>query len=223
MAARELRYEWFEKVRRDKSADAIAVAHHQDDSVETVLMNLIRGTGIKGLTGIPSRNHHVGRPLLCVSREEIEAYSKEKGIPYREDRTNFEDIYTRNAFRLNIIPALEAINPKAKEAIARTSSNLSQVEMIYNQCIHETIDTLFNNNRIDIHLLKKSASPRAVLYEILSPLGFDPSTIEDIYQSIEGEPGNCFIQIPTGLSRIAMTSSSTCWKRLSRGRNLSRG
>lgn len=192
MAARELRYEWFEKIRRDESADVIAVAHHQDDSVETVLLNLLRGTGIKGLTGIASRNRNVVRPLLCVSREEIEAYIQVNDLPYREDSTNREDIYTRNAIRLRIIPELEKINPKAKEAILRTSRHLAEAEKVYDHSVRQTIDSVFRNNKINIRLLQDSASPQAVLFEALSPLGFDPSTIGDIYRSMDGEPGKQF-------------------------------
>ncbi len=192
MAARELRYDWFETIRREQSADSIAVAHHRDDSVETVLLNLIRGTGIRGVTGIVPRNQRVIRPLLNVSRDEIEAYVAERKIPYVVDSTNAEDAYIRNAIRLNIIPALETINPRAKEAIHRTSRHLSEVEKIYKQSIDQSIGSVFNNNRISIPLLRETPSPRAVLYELLFPLGFSPSTIEDVYQCMEGEPGKFF-------------------------------
>src|SRR5690554_1318314 len=192
MAARELRYDWFEKVRQEQSAHAIAVAHHRDDSVETVLLNLIRGTGIKGVAGIAPRNRHVVRPLLSISREEIEAYIAERAIPYVVDSTNSEDIYVRNAIRLNIIPALESINPKAKEAIYRSSRHLAEVEKIYNRSIEESIGLLFRDNRINIRVLRKTVSPQSILFELLSPLGFSPSTIQDIYQSLGSEPGKLF-------------------------------
>lgn len=192
MAARELRYDWFEAVRREQEAEAVAVAHHRDDSVETVLLNLIRGTGIKGMSGIAARNRHVIRPLLPVSRSEIEEYVAKRNIPHVVDSTNREDIYVRNAIRLNIIPALEAINPKVKEAIHRASLHLAEAEKVYDRSIRESIDTLFRGNRIDIRRLRETASPRAVLFEILSPLGFDPSTIRAVYRSMEGEPGRQF-------------------------------
>lgn len=192
MAARDLRYDWFEEVRRERSADSIAVAHHRDDSVETVLLNLIRGTGIKGVAGISPRNRHVVRPLLSVTREEIEAYIAVRKIPYVVDSTNSEDIYVRNAIRLNIIPALESINPKAKEAIYRSSRHLAEVEKIYNRSIEESTGLLFKDNRINIGLLRKTVSPQAILFELLSPLGFTPSTVQDIYRSMESEPGKLF-------------------------------
>jgi tRNA(Ile)-lysidine synthetase-like protein len=126
MAARELRYSWFEMVRKQYDAEAIAVAHHKDDSAETLLMNLVRGTGISGLCGILPQNGKVVRPLLCVTRSEIETYLNERGIPFRTDSTNREDIYARNHIRLNVIPQLKKLNPSVVEAILRTAGNLSE-------------------------------------------------------------------------------------------------
>ncbi|MBQ5750362.1 MAG: tRNA lysidine(34) synthetase TilS, partial [Bacteroidaceae bacterium] len=111
MAARQLRYEWFEKMRIEHRAQAIAVAHHRDDNAETLLLNLTRGTGLAGLTGISARNGHIVRPMLCVSREEIIDYLTHKQLPYVTDSTNLEAIYTRNKLRLEVIPLLRQINP----------------------------------------------------------------------------------------------------------------
>jgi tRNA(Ile)-lysidine synthase len=193
MAARELRYEWFEILRKQYEADAIAVAHHRDDSVETVLLNLIRGTGIKGLSGISPRNGYVVRPLLTVSRSEIEDYIIERELPYVTDSTNDQDIYLRNYLRLNVIPKLEVVNPSVKESIIRTSKNISEAEKIYSESIREYIDVVFINDKINIPMLKKTASPQSVLFELLSPLGFTSSTIEDIFQSMDSTPGKVFL------------------------------
>lgn len=193
MAARELRYEWFEILRKQYEADAIAVAHHRDDSVETVLLNLIRGTGIKGLSGISPRNGYVVRPLLTVSRSEIEDYIIERELPYVTDSTNDQDIYLRNYLRLNVIPKLEVVNPSVKESIIRTSKNISEAEKIYSESIREYIDVVFINDKINIPMLKKTASPQSVLFELLSPLGFTSSTIEDIFQSMDSIPGKVFL------------------------------
>lgn len=192
MAARELRYKWFETLRKQYEADTIAVAHHKDDSVETVLLNLIRGTGIKGLTGISPKNGHIIRPLLCVSRSEIENYISDREIPYVTDSTNEQDIYTRNYLRINIIPRLQVINPSVKESIIRTSQNVSEAEKVYSESIRGSIEILFRDNKINISQLKETASPQAVLFEILSPLGFSASTIEDIFQSVDATPGKVF-------------------------------
>lgn len=193
MAARELRYEWFETLRKQNEADAIAVAHQKDDSVETVLLNLIRGTGIKGLTGISSKNEYVVRPLLCVSRTEIEDYITERGIPYVTDSTNNQDVYVRNYLRLNIIPKLQIINPSVMETILRTSQNVSEAEKVYSESIKKSIKKVFRNNKINIPLLNETASPQSVLFEILSPLGFSVSTIEDVYQGMDSTPGKVFL------------------------------
>jgi tRNA(Ile)-lysidine synthase len=192
MAARELRYNWFETLRRHYQANCIAVAHHKDDSVETVLLNLIRGTGIKGLTGISPKNGYVVRPLLCISRSEIENYILERDIPYVTDSTNSEDLYLRNSIRLNVIPLLETLNPSVKDTIYRTSKNVTEAEKVYSESIQKTIKKVFNNNKIDINELRQTASPRSVLFEILTPYNFTPSTIEDISESIDSISGKIF-------------------------------
>ena len=192
MAARELRYGWFKTLRKQYDADIIAVAHHKDDSVETVLLNLIRGTGIKGLTGISPKNGYVVRPLLCISRSEIENYILERDIPYVTDSTNSEDLYLRNSIRLNVIPLLETLNPSVKDTIYRTSKNVTEAEKVYSESIQKTIKKVFNNNKIDINELRQTASPRSVLFEILTPYNFTPSTIEDISESIDSISGKIF-------------------------------
>ena len=192
MAARELRYNWFETLRRHYHAHYIAVAHHKDDSVETVLLNLIRGTGIKGLTGISSKNGYVVRPLLCISRSEIENYISERDIPYVTDSTNNEDLYLRNSLRLNVIPLLETLNPSVKDTIFRTSKNVTEAEKVYSESVQKSIKKVFNNNKININALKQTASSRSVLFELLTPYNFTPSTIEDISESIDSISGKIF-------------------------------
>lgn len=192
MAARELRYEWFNVLYKQFEADAIAVAHQKDDSVETVLLNLIRGTGIKGLAGISSRNGYVIRPLLCVSRTEVEDYIIKRDILFVTDSTNDLDIYMRNYLRLNIIPKLEVLNPSVKESILRTSQNILEAEKIYSDSIRKLIEKIFIDNKINISLLKESVSPQSVLFELLYPYGFSVSTISDIFKSIDSTPGKVF-------------------------------
>lgn len=192
MAARDLRYNWFEQLRVIHLADRIAVAHHRDDSVETILLNLIRGTGIRGLTGIAAQNGYVVRPLLSVSREEILEYLKDRKLSYVDDSTNSEDLYTRNKIRLNIIPLLETINPSAKESIIRTAENLSQVETVYRYYIEQVKADIFKDNAIDIRKLIQYIEPEAVLYEILTPYKFNPATIRQIFESLISQPGKIF-------------------------------
>ena len=193
MAARELRYNWFEVIRQQEDAEAIAVAHHKDDSVETLLLNLIRGTGIRGLTGIRPKNGRVIRPLLCVTRSEIEEYLDERGIPAIFDSSNNDDRFLRNAIRLRVIPLLEQLNSSVKEAMHRTSQHLTEAEKVYTSAITEQTATLFQGGEINIDALKRSPSPSSLLFEILTPLGFNPSVIEDITESINATPGKQFL------------------------------
>ena len=193
MAARNLRYNWFDKLRVEQDAKAIAVGHHQDDSVETILINLIRGTGIRGLTGIPKKNKYIVRPLLSVTRNEIMDYISSNNISYVTDHTNEEDIYTRNIIRLNVLPILETINPAVKNSIITTSSNLQEVEKIYTQYTEAAIKAVLKDNHIHISSLKSTLSPQSVLFEILAPLGFTPSVIEDISNNLDSIPGKVYL------------------------------
>lgn len=192
MAARELRYKWFEELRIELKADYIAIAHHQDDSVETVLLNLIRGTGIKGLTGISPKNEHIVRPLLSITRNDIIKYLSDKKLDFVEDCTNQEDIYTRNKIRLNIIPLLESINPSVKESIRKTSENLQQVETIYNSYIADKQVLVVSDNKINIPKLLECIEPKAILFETLSKYGFNSASVNQIFNSLEGLSGKQF-------------------------------
>lgn len=192
MAARDLRYSWFKEICAKYNASYIAVAHHQDDSIETLLINLVRGTGISGLRGIVPKNGNVVRPLLSMSRDEIEKYLADLSISYRTDSTNLEDIYTRNYIRLNLLPSLEKINPSVKESIARTAQNLSEVEKVYRNAIEKDIKMVLSNNKINIDKLLQTASPKSLLFEILFPLGFSSSVIDDVKDSIDSISGKIF-------------------------------
>ena len=192
MAARELRYSWFEKLRVEQNADVVAVGHHQDDSVETILINLVRGTGIKGLTGIPVVNKHIVRPLLTVTREQIMEYLSYNKVPYVIDHTNEEELYTRNILRLNVLPTLEKINPSVKNSIVATANNLKEAEKIYDGYISNAIEAVFDGEKIDIEKLKATFSPQSVLFELLSPMGFTSSVVEDISNNLDSIPGKMY-------------------------------
>ncbi len=180
MAAREQRYAAFEEYRALTGAQAIAVAHHRDDSAETLLLNLTRGTGIKGLRGIQPRNGYIIRPLLCVGRDEIIDYIKWRGESYVTDSTNLTCDYTRNKIRLEIIPRLAEINPSILTALSATAQRISEAEKIYRNAIEEAIKRVKKGDEISIEALEKEISPSTLLHEILSPLGFNSSQIEDI-------------------------------------------
>lgn len=194
MAARELRYEWFETMRITRHADVVAVAHHKDDSIETMLLNLIRGTGIAGLLGIRPRNQAIVRPLLCVNREEIIQYLTSIGQAYVTDSTNLQNEYTRNKIRLDLIPLMQEINPSIIESLLETGNNLNEVSSIYNKEIAEGKKRVQTPEGIHIQQLLNEVSPQALLFEILHPLGFNPSQIKDILAAaIGGQAGKQFM------------------------------
>lgn len=194
MAARELRYEWFEKVRKENAASCIAVAHHRDDSVETFLLNLSRGTGINGLKGIRPRNGYVVRPLLETGREEILQYLDSIGQDYVTDSTNLEDVYVRNKIRLDIIPMFREINPSFSDSVAETASRLADVAAIYRNAMAESLHRVKRDEfTIDIERLKDEVSPQSVVFEWLSPYGFNSSQINDVMRSLNAGSGRKFI------------------------------
>ena len=195
MAARELRYNWFSKICEESDCQVAAVAHHKDDSVETMLLNLIRGTGINGLLGIRPKNGNVVRPLLCASRQEVVAYLHRMNQTYVTDSTNLEDEYTRNKIRLNLLPLMEEINPSVKDGLVKTASYLNDISKVYQQAIKESIDRIFitPEKEISIEKLMNEPAPQALLFEVLSPLGFNSTQVEEVYGSLNGQPGKRFI------------------------------
>lgn len=192
MAARELRYSWFEELRKTTEAQAIAVAHHADDSIETFLLNLLRGTGINGLRGIRPRNGFVVRPLLCLNRTDIIQYLKKKKQPYVTDSTNLQDEYKRNKIRLHLLPLMEEINPSVKHSLLNTATHLDEAFAIYNKGIEEAKQRVQTQEGIQIETLLKEPSPQTILFEILHPLGFNNTQIEDIYRACTSQPGKIF-------------------------------
>ena len=199
MSARELRYKWFASlIEADNSLEHIAVAHHRDDNIETLLINLVRGTGINGLTGIPSVNGRIVRPLLDVSREDILAYLERLGQPYVTDSTNLEDDFLRNKIRLNLLPMLQTLNPSVRNTLSDTIRHLKGVSQTYHQHMQQLLDTLVQKPSADeMHacISEVLALPSAgnFLYEWLYPLGFNPSQIADIHQSMRvNQPGKRF-------------------------------
>lgn len=184
MAARELRYHYFEQLRKDIGCAGICVAHHEDDSVETILMNLLRGTGLRGLSGIKPRNGYVLRPLLCISRKDIEQWLREKGQTYVTDSTNLETDFLRNKLRLEVLPLLNQVTSGATENILKTAQHISEATTVYEKSMKEALARLLINDSISLDCLMKEPSPESVLYEWLSPLGFSSVTIENISASL---------------------------------------
>jgi tRNA(Ile)-lysidine synthase len=196
MAARDLRYEYFEKIRIEHHYDFIATAHHSDDLIETFFLNLTRKTGIKGLTGIKDKSGKIIRPLLFASRDEIEKFASENYIEFREDSTNSEVFYQRNFLRHRILPLFSELNPSFKKNILASIENLKDAETVYSGFFEaekqKVIENATDSQIIDIEKLRKSEHPKILLLEILTAFNFNPSVTEEVFQSLEGEPGKQF-------------------------------
>lgn len=190
MAARELRYRYFEQLRKDIGAEGICVAHHQDDTVETVLLNLVRGTGLRGLTGIQPRNGAILRPLLCVTRTEIEAYLATKQQDYVIDSTNLETDFVRNKIRLQVVPLLRQLNPAVSENIVRTAEHLTEAQKV----LDAVVDTYKGSNQLDLCALQQVGSAEYIVFEWLKQYGFNGSQVQQV---ISAETGSIFSS-PTG-------------------------
>jgi tRNA(Ile)-lysidine synthase len=193
MAARELRYNWFEEIRRENQFDFISIAHNLNDSTETFLINLIRGTGISGLGGIKSVQNKIIRPLLFASRQDIVQYSIEHKISFREDRSNAETKYTRNKIRHLVLPLLKEINPSVESTLTETSDRLSEVNEIVSEYINDIRgriserkgqDTIYN-----IAYLKAYLHNRTILYELFKVYGLSGLLIKDLKNVITGRSG----------------------------------
>lgn len=183
MAARDLRYRYFEQLRHDLDATAICVAHHQDDSVETILINLIRGTGINGLTGIAPRNGYILRPLLCIERKDILDYLANQQQDYVTDSTNLVDDVVRNKIRLHIIPMLKEINPSVCNNIISTAQHLSDASEALSplgKLAYEKEGMIF----LDKQQVLSQASPAYALFANLSQYGFTGAVIQEILEGI---------------------------------------
>lgn len=197
MAARNLRYHYFYQLAHDVEAYGICVAHHRDDSVETVMLNLIRGTGIDGLRGIQPVNGLIIRPLLCVGREDILKYLAEIHQDYVTDSTNLVDDVARNKIRLNILPAMREINPSVADAIADTSRRLVDAAAILNEAMAEKsknicFEKVLQNGSAVTALKKDLIDSEYLLFHLLSPFGFSSAQIELIYGRLDAPTGTFY-------------------------------
>ncbi|MCK9509435.1 MAG: tRNA lysidine(34) synthetase TilS [Pigmentiphaga sp.] len=196
MAARDLRYTWFEAIRKTHQAQAIATGHHVDDNIETILLNFARGTGLKGLTGIPVKNGKIVRPLLNCTHAEIVAYIHIHKLEYVDDSTNQTTAYVRNKIRHNIIPILESINPSFRKTAAETIANLIETYHIYQQEVErikaDVADYSEATLRIDISKLSNYGNQNTILFEILKDYDFNSNQIGQIVRSLDGESGKIF-------------------------------
>ena len=198
MSARDLRYGYFRQLRQDIGAEKVCVAHHRDDAVETLLMNLMRGSGVHGLTGIRACNGEIVRPLLEVSRQEIEAYLHSIGQDYVMDSTNLVDDVVRNKIRLNVLPLLEQINPNVEENIGKTARFMQESERVITAAVDEqkrvliACDKNTETESVSIQKLQQLPSPELFLHEWLSKKGFNTTQVEQLAEHLEGVSGRAF-------------------------------
>jgi len=203
MAARDLRYEWFEEVRQSNGFDFIAVAHNLNDNIETLLLNLTRGTGIAGLTGMRPSGNHIIRPLLFATRDAIAEYCKMNSITYREDKSNAETKYTRNKIRHLVLPVLKEINPSIEVTLNETAERLRSIYEIVSDYTARTRNNLFirkdSNIILNISLLQPYLKNRTFLFELFRPFGITEANLTDFQNIVNGKTGR---QIFTGTHRI---------------------
>ncbi|WP_276360535.1 tRNA lysidine(34) synthetase TilS [Daejeonella sp. H1SJ63] len=197
MAARDLRYQWLEKIRSESGYRYIGVAHHQNDATETMLLNLTRGTGISGLHGILPKKGKLIRPLLFLSREEInDIFNKEK-YTFREDSSNLSSKYARNKIRIEVIPVLKQLNPALEHTFEENRKRFADLEVLLEQRVAELRDQLFkkiNSEEIEISLpdLQKLRPLDTLMYELFKPYGFSEPVLTDLQKSWYGEAGKIF-------------------------------
>lgn len=191
MAARDLRYAWFEELLENFKYDYVLTAHHLDDDLETFFINLTRGSGLKGLIGIPEINNRIVRPLLKTSRQEVESYAKENKLKWREDKTNLETDYLRNKLRLEVLPKFKQLNPSILKNYLKTQQILKEsyllledyVAIVYKSVVLEQKDSYI----IDIAKLKDFPNTKALIYELLKDFGF--TEWEDIWNLLDAQTG----------------------------------
>jgi tRNA(Ile)-lysidine synthase len=205
MAARDLRYEWFENIRKKNGYDFIVTGHNRNDMVETVLINFARGSGIRGLSGIRARHGYIIRPLLFASRAEIRKFADVHSLLWREDSSNAETKYIRNRIRHVLIPEFEAINPAFMQNATDTISRLSQTEQLLNLALAHIRKSVWielpDKFLIDIEKLTEYPAVETLLFEFLREFGCTPLLVRSIISSFESTPGKRFITRTHSITR----------------------
>jgi len=199
MAARDLRYNWFEEIRKDEGYDKIAVAHHQDDVIETLLLNLVRGTGIAGLHGILPKKGFLVRPLLFMSRAEIDALITANKIEFVEDSSNLSSIYARNKLRLAVIPVLKEINPNLQETFERNIQRFTETEevlrLMAGHTKKEILEERENGLYLSIAKVRTLRPQQLLLFEILREYHFTERIVEELINSLDKQSGTSFYSL----------------------------
>lgn len=195
IAARQLRYEWFEEILKNQGYDYLITAHHLDDSAETFLINFTRGTGIEGLLGIPQQNGYILRPLLPFTRAELEQFAIENGIQWREDSSNSSDKYLRNKLRHHVLPILKELNPSFGDSFMQTVDNLKQTQSLAADAAtflyNDIVSTSGTKIVIALDKLLVHSNYKAYLFHWLNPFGF--TAWNDIYDLVTAQTGKFIV------------------------------
>lgn len=193
-AARVLRYEWLDNTREEHQYSFIATAHHANDNVETVLMNLFKGTGFGGIHGIREKTDRLIRPLLFTTKEEIRSYATAYQVPFREDASNESDAYLRNALRNNIIPVVEERFPNVVQQMNESIFRFAQAEILYRKAVAQEQKKLLEQRGQDWYIpvkkLKQRQPLEGIAYELFQPYGFTPAQIPQILRLMNAESGH---------------------------------
>ncbi|WP_162427442.1 tRNA lysidine(34) synthetase TilS [Pontibacter pudoricolor] len=196
MAARTLRYQWFEQVRQQEGYDYIATAHHSNDTTETILLHLTKGTGIAGLHGIPPKNGHIIRPMLSVTKDDIFELVTERKLIWREDVSNETTKYQRNKIRHEVIPILKEINPSLEETMQHTAERVSHAETIVAAYIdnlrEQSVKEAENAWYISLVPLQNATGLPVVLHELLRPFNYSYGVVLELVEALEGISGKQF-------------------------------
>lgn len=196
MAARELRYTFFKQIKAQFNYQKIAIAHHQNDAMETVILNLIRGTGIAGLHGIKPMREDIIRPLMCFNSAAIDEMIAENDFAYVEDSSNASNKYMRNKIRLDILPEMKKLNPSLEDTFRKNLEYFSDLEDFLNLQIKHLKDQIFERGDhqiiLEIEAIKKLEPKKFLLFELLKEFNFNLTTIENILESLDGISGKTF-------------------------------
>jgi tRNA(Ile)-lysidine synthase len=196
MAARELRYQWFNEIAASFGYSKIAVAHHQNDSVETILLNLTRGTGIAGMHGILPLNGNIARPLLFLTRDEIDTIVAAENLKYVDDSSNASVKYARNKLRHEVIPKLKELNPQLEQTFKSNIERFRELEILLEDTLDKLRKDLFVEGvggvLINIQKVKALHPQRLLLFGLLSPYGFNQTAIDDLIASLNKHSGRTF-------------------------------
>ena len=196
MAARELRYQWFAQISQQANYDVISLAHHQNDAIETILLNLTRGTGIAGLHGILPKNGSIVRPLLFLKRDEIQDIVTANSLAYVEDSSNSSAKYARNKIRLEVIPKLKELNPALENTFEHNLKHFRNLEILLDQKLAELKKSIFILHKDEVHLpieeIKRLHPQSLLLFGLLQEYGFIESTVDDIISALGKHSGRIF-------------------------------